>query len=385
MARPDYYGTLGVRKDASADEIKKAYRKLAREYHPDVNPDPAAQERFKDVTRAYDALSDPRKKEMYDLGGDPHGQGAGGGAGGFGGGAGFGFGDIFEAFFGGQGGPGGGGRGRRSRVREGNDALIPLELDLAETVYGVEREITVDTAVLCETCSGAGTAAGSSAVTCEMCKGRGEVQSVQRTMLGQMMTSRPCPTCAGVGEIIREPCRGCGGDGRVRARRTITIRVPAGVEHGMRIRLSGEGEVGPGGGPNGDLYVEISEREHDIFTRSGVDLHCTVSLPMTAAALGTTVTVPMLDGSEETVDVRAGTQAGAVMTLRGRGVPHLRREGNGDLHVHVDVVTPTKLDPEQEKLLRELARLRGEDEQQTVGAPEKDGFFSRIRDAFGVR
>ncbi|MCU1676504.1 MAG: Chaperone protein dnaJ [Frankiales bacterium] len=383
MARPDYYAILGVAKGASPDEIKKAYRKLAREYHPDVNADPAAQDRFKDITRAYDVLSDARKKEMYDLGGDPHSPGGGGGTGPFGGGAGFGFGDIFDAFFGGQ--AGGAARGRRSRVREGNDALIPLELDLAETVYGVEREVTVETAVICETCHGGGTAGSAKPIRCDMCQGRGEVQSVQRTMLGQMMTSRPCPACGGVGEIIRDPCRSCGGDGRVRARRTLTIRVPAGVEHGMRIRLSGEGEVGPGGGPNGDLYVEIHERQHEIFTRSGVDLHCTASLPMTAAALGTVVVVPMLDGSEEKVEVKPGTQAGAVITLRGHGVPHLRTDGNGDLHVHVDVVTPMRLDPEQERLLRELARLRGEEETQVVGAPEKDGFFSRIRDAFGVR
>jgi molecular chaperone DnaJ len=383
VARPDYYATLGVRTGAPADEIKKAYRKLAREYHPDVNPDPESQERFKDITTAYDVLSDARKKEIYDLGGDPNGPSGGGGPGPFGGGAGFGFGDIFDAFFGGQ--AAGGGRGRRSRVRQGNDALIPMQLDLAETVYGVEREVTVETAVLCETCHGAGTAGNSKPATCDMCQGRGEVQSVQRTMLGQMMTSRPCPACGGVGEIIRDPCRTCGGDGRVRARRTLTIRVPAGVENGMRIRLSGEGEVGPGGGPNGDLYVEIHERPHDVFTRSGVDLHCTVSLPMTAAALGTTVVVPMLDGSEEKVDVRAGTQAGSVITMRGLGVPHLRTDGAGDLHVHVDVVTPTRLDPEQERLMREIARLRGEEETQVVGAPEKDGFFSRIRDAFGVR
>ncbi len=383
MARPDYYAILGVAQGAANDEIKRAYRRLAREYHPDVNSDPSSQEKFKDISRAYDVLSDPRKKEVYDLGGDPNGPSGGGGPGPFGGGAGFGFGDIFDAFFGGQ--AGGGARNRRSRVREGNDALIPLELDLAETVYGVEREVTVETAVLCETCHGAGTAGKAKPVRCDMCQGRGEVQSVQRTMLGQMMTTRPCPACGGVGEIIRDPCRACGGDGRVRARRTLRVKVPAGVEHGMRIRLSGEGEVGPGGGPNGDLYVEIHERQHEIFTRSGVDLHCTVSLPMTAASLGTSVTVPMLDGSEEKVEVKGGTQAGAVITLRGHGVPHLRSDGTGDLHVHVDVVTPTRLDPEQERLLRELARLRGEEEDQVVGAPEAGGFFSRIRDAFGVR
>ena len=225
----------------------------------------------------------------------------------------------------------GGARGPRSRTRAGGDALIRLDLDLDETVFGTTKDITVDTAVLCDTCAGAGTAPGTHPTTCATCAGRGEVQSVQRSFLGQVVSSRVCPTCEGTGQVIPEPCVKCGGDGRVRARRTITVKVPAGVEDGMRIRLTGHGEVGPGGGPAGDLYVEIDERPHDVFTRDGEDLHCRVTLPMTAAALGTTLSLTTLDG-EEDVDIRPGTQSGTVLTLRGRGAPRLRATGRGNLH-----------------------------------------------------
>ncbi|HEU5033156.1 MAG TPA: molecular chaperone DnaJ [Mycobacteriales bacterium] len=380
MPARDYYAILGVPRNASADEIKKAYRRLARELHPDLNPSPEAQERFKEVTAAYEVLSDPQKREIVDLGGDPLAPGGGGaGAGGFGG-----FADIMDAFFGGMGAPGG--RGPRSRIRPGADALVHVELDLSETAFGTARELTLDTAVLCARCQGAGTAAGTHPETCQTCGGRGEVQSVQRSFLGQLVTSRPCPECGGVGSRIRHPCQDCAGEGRVRARRTITVKVPAGVEDGMRLRLSGEGEVGPGGGPPGDLYVEIRERAHPVFTRDGDDLHCEVQLPMTAAALGTTVALETLDGPE-TLTVRPGTQGGSVLTLRGRGVPHLSRGvGRGDLHVHLEVETPDKLDDEQERLLRELARLRGEEKPEftvtSVNGAANGGLFSRLRDAF---
>jgi molecular chaperone DnaJ len=205
------------------------------------------------------------------------------------------------------------------------------------------------------------------------------VQTVQRSFLGQVMTARPCAACQGFGTVIPHPCPGCGGDGRVRARRTLTVKVPAGVEDGMRIRLAGEGEVGPGGGPPGDLYVEVHERPHDVFTRQGDDLHCRISLPMTAAALGTSLSLKTLDG-EEAIEVKAGTQAGTVMRVRDRGVPHLRGVGRGDLHVHLEVKTPTRLDPEQEQVLRELARLRGEEHPEPVR--HSGGFFSKMRDAF---
>jgi molecular chaperone DnaJ len=373
----DYYAVLGVRRDATAEEIKRSYRKLARDLHPDVNPDPAAQERFKEVTAAYEVLSDPQKREVVDLGGDPLASaGAGGAANPF---SGFsGLGDIMDAFFGGA-----ASRGPRSRVRQGADALIRLDLELAETAFGTTKDLTVDTAVVCDTCTGSGTAPGTHPDVCDTCRGRGEVQSVQRSFLGQVMTTRPCPTCTGTGTVIPHPCPSCGGDGRVRARRTISVKIPAGVEDGMRIRLSGHGEVGPGGGPAGDLYVEVNEVPHDIFTRDGDDLHCRVSLPMTSAALGASLTLVTLDGDEQ-VEIRPGTQPGTIVTLRARGIPHLRGVGRGDLHVHVEVKTPTRLDVEQERLLRELARLRGEEQQVSTKA-SGGGLFSRMRDAFNGR
>jgi molecular chaperone DnaJ len=377
MAR-DYYAILGVPHNASADQIKKAYRKLARELHPDLNPSSEAQEKFKEVTAAYEVLSDPQKREIVDLGGDPLAPGGGvGGAGGFGGG----FADIMDAFFGGA---GMGTRGPRSRIRPGADALIRVDLDLDETAFGTTRELNLDTAVLCSACQGAGTAPGTHPETCPTCQGRGEVQSVQRSFLGQLVTARTCPECGGVGSKIRHPCPDCAGEGRVRARRTITVKVPAGVEDGMRLRLSGEGEVGPGGGPPGDLYVEIRERTHPVFTRDGDNLHCHVVLPMTAAALGTTVTIETLD-TTETLTVKPGTQSGTVITLRAQGVPHLSRSvGRGDLYVHLDVETPGDLDPEQERLLRELARLRDEEQPDIAlsNTAAAGGFFSRLRDAF---
>ena len=367
----DYYGTLGVAPGASDDEIKKAYRKLARQLHPDVNPDPEAQERFKQVTTAYEVLSDPQKRQVVDLGGDPlqTGPGAAGNpfAQGFGG-----LGDIMDAFFG-----GGGGRGPRSRVQQGEDALIRIECDLSETAFGAERELQIETAVVCGTCTGQGTAPGTLPTTCETCRGRGEVQQVQRSFLGQVMTTRSCPRCSGTGTVIEHPCAECHAEGRVRSRRTLTVKVPAGVEDGMRIRLAGEGAVGPGGGPPGDLYVEVSEKKHPVFTRDGDDLHCTIALPMTAAALGTSLPLATLDG-EEQLDVPAGTQPDEVFTLRARGVPHLRGTGRGDLHVHLDVQVPTKLDDEQVELLRKLAAVRGE-ERPGMTVKAGGGLFGRLR------
>lgn len=368
----DYYGILGIRQDASAEDIKRAYRKLARQYHPDVNPDPAAQERFKDINAAYEVLSDPRKREIVDLGGDPLAP-TGGPPGPGAGGPFVGFQDIMDAFFGTA-----SARGPRPRTRPGADAILRLDLDLQETAFGVEAPITVDTAVPCSTCGGAGTAAGTHLASCEVCGGRGEVQSVQRTFLGQVVSSRPCAACGGHGTVIPHPCPTCAGDGRVRTRRTLTVKIPAGVEDGMRIRLAQQGEVGPGGGPPGDLYVEIHERPHDVYSRKGDDLHCRVTVPMTAAALGTRLTIKTIDG-EETVDVRAGTQPGSTVRIRGKGVPHLRGVGRGDLFVHLDVRTPVRLDAEQERILREFAKARGEE---VAELSKQGGFFSRVRDAF---
>ncbi|WP_066365310.1 molecular chaperone DnaJ [Herbidospora mongoliensis] len=373
----DYYATLGVRRDASQEEIKKAYRRLARELHPDVNPDPATQERFKDITAAYEVLSDPQKRQMHDMGGDPFG-GAGGGAAGFG--AGFPFSDIMDAFFG----TASAARGPRSRARRGRNATIRVELDLAESGFGTTRELVVDTAILCEVCTGSGAAAGTHPDTCDMCHGRGEVSQVTRSFLGQVMTSRPCPQCGGFGSVIRHPCQECSGDGRVRTRRTIKVRIPAGVEDGTHIQLAGEGEVGPGGGPPGDLFLEIVERPHATFERRGDDLHCTVQIPMTAAALGTSLTMETLDGAEQ-IDVRPGTQSGQVIPLYARGVQRLNETGRGDLLIHVSVETPMKLDVEQEELLRKLSQLRGEERPPGKFAPGQQGFFSRLKDAFNGR
>ncbi len=317
-------------------------------------------------------LSDPQKRQVVDLGGDPLASGGGGGGGspfgqGFGG-----LGDIMDAFFGG----GGGGRGPRSRVQQGEDALLRIECELAETAFGGQRELQIETAVLCGTCDGQGTASGTLPTTCETCRGRGEVQQVQRSFLGQVMTTRACPRCTGTGTVIEHPCGECHGDGRVRARRTLTVKIPAGVEDGMRIRLAGEGAVGPGGGPSGDLFVEIREKQHPVFTRDGDDLHCTVTLPMTAAALGTSMPLVTLDG-EEQLDVPAGTQPHEVFTLRARGVPHLRGTGRGDLHVHLEVQVPTKLDDKQMELLRDLATLRGEERPGMTARSGGGGLFGR--------
>lgn len=387
MAR-DYYRILGVDSKASDQEIKRAYRKLARELHPDVNPDEAAQEKFRDVSDAYEVLSDPEKRRVVDMGGDPLDSSPGGGfgGGGFGGGFSGGLGDVFEAFFGG--GMGGGGRGPRGRVREGNDALIRMELDLDECANGVSRELTVDTAILCDKCHGAGTEGDSKPSTCPTCHGAGEVQSVQRSFLGQVMTSRPCPTCAGVGEIIENPCSKCSGDGRVRTRRNLTVKIPAGVGDGMRVRLAGQGEVGPGGGPAGDLYVEVSEREHEYLTRDGSTLHVTARVPMFDAALGAEVVVPTVIDGELTVEVAPGTQTGDTTVLRGHGMPQVNSQARGNLVVHFDVVVPARLDKKQTEKLRELKALfpgEGPHAARRGGQDQGGGIFSRLRDTFAGR
>jgi molecular chaperone DnaJ len=393
----DPYEVLGVSRDADDASIKKAYRRLARELHPDVNPDPATQERFKDVSRAYEILSDPAKRRQYDLGGDA----AFGGFGGAGAGAGFSFTDIMDAFFGGGAG-GGQGRGPRPRVRRGQDALIHLDVDLAEAAFGTTRELKVDTAVLCSTCQGDGAAPGTRPVVCETCQGRGETFHVQRSLLGEVRTMRPCAACRGYGQLIPEPCRECAGDGRIRSRRTLTVKIPAGVDAGTRVQLSEQGEVGPGGGPAGDLYVELRVNDHPVFVRHGKDLLCTVTLPMTAAALGVTVKLPTLEADldeaaareagftgsvpqEVPVEVRAGTQSGAEIVVPGAGTPALRGGARGNLIVRVIVETPTRLDEEQTELLRRLSELRGEEQPLGQVEPQHKSVFGRLRDAFNAK
>lgn len=364
----DHYGALGVAREATPDEIKKAYRKLARELHPDVNPSADASERFKSVTHAYDVLSDPQQRQQYDMGGR--------GNGGFGG-ANFGFGDIFETFFGGGG--GGQSAGPRSRKERGQDALLRVEVSLKDTIFGVSRDLEVNTAVLCETCEGSCSAPGSSPVRCDICQGSGQIQRQVRSLLGNIMTSSPCGTCRGYGHIIVNPCGTCAGQGRVRAQRTLTVDIPAGVETGVRLQMPGQGEVGPAGGPHGDLFLEMKVRHHDIFSRSDDDLLATIEVQMLDAILGTTVTLEGLDDTVE-VHIKPGTQSGEVLAIKERGITSLRGGVRGDLRLGIQVVTPTKLSGAEQTLLKQLAALR------KSKAPEfaefQQGLFAKLRDRF---
>ena len=370
-AATDYYELLGVGRTASPEEIKKAYRRLARELHPDVNPDLEHQEKFKMVTAAYEVLSDPEKRQMYDLGGDPLSNRGGASSGGFD------FGDVMDAFFGGRGQR----RGPRGRARRGQDALISITIDLTAAVFGEKKEIAVDTAISCEKCTGTGMTAGTEAATCVMCKGHGEIQSVQQSFLGQVMTSRPCPTCQGHGSTIPHPCVECSGQGRVRHRRNLTIEIPPGVDTGTRIQLQGQGEAGPNAGPAGDLYVEIVVRGHDLFERQGDQLHCVVTIPMTSAALGTSINIETLDGPED-ITIAASTQSGAVITVKNKGAARLRSNTRGDLFVHINVETPRKLTTEQQELLEKLAQTRDEKPNTIVTRSDSTGVFSRLKEAF---
>ena len=362
----DHYEVLGVARDASTDEIKKAYRRLARELHPDVNPGAEASERFKSVTHAYDVLSDTKQRQKYDLGG----QGGGFDGGGFGN-----FGDIFETFFGG----GGTSRGPRSRRERGQDALIRVDLELDEIIFGTHREIEVDTAVVCETCNGSCCQPGTVPVTCDICHGTGSIQRAVRSLLGNVMTSSPCGSCRGYGTIIATPCVTCQGQGRVRARRTVPVDIPAGVDTGLRLQMPGSGEAGPAGGPNGDLYLEMKVRHHDVFSRDGDDLLATLEVPMTDAILGTTATVKALDGDIE-VELRPGVQSAEIVTVKDRGVTRLRGNGRGDLRIGVQVVTPTRLDHKERELIEQFAARH------TAPAPSlsqfQQGMFAKLRERF---
>ncbi|WP_026818411.1 molecular chaperone DnaJ [Arthrobacter castelli] len=373
----NHYEALGVSQDASAEEIKKAYRKLARKLHPDVNPGPDAADQFKRVGHAYDILSDPQKRRVYDTTGNENGTDNGFGSG-FSG-QGFAFQDIFETFFGG--GAGGGG-GPASRMRRGQDALITVPISLRDAVFGVNKKIEVDTAVVCPTCDGSCSRPGTSPKTCDICGGSGQVQRAVRSILGQVMTTAPCGSCQGFGSVITDPCHECSGEGRVRNRRTLTVKVPAGVATGTRIQLGQQGEAGVAGGPSGDLYVEIKVESEQNFVRDGDDLHATISVPMTAATLGTDINLDTFDGERE-LTIKPGTQSGEVITLRGLGVTHLRGYGRGDLKVHLHVETPTKLDSEQEELLRQLASARGEQYSDGKLVSSGSGMFARLRDRLG--
>ncbi|QCP05927.1 molecular chaperone DnaJ [Brevibacterium sp. CS2] len=370
----DHYATLGVDRDATPDEIKKAYRRLARKLHPDVNPGHEAE--FKEVAVAYEILSDPNKRQTYDLGGSGSGQGFGGGD--FGG-----FSDLFETFFGG--GMGGAGRTQpASRQRRGKDALIEVEIDLETAVFGDTETVEIVTAEVCGTCDGDGARPGTSAETCSLCHGTGSIQQMTRTLLGQMVTNQTCNNCGGYGTRITDPCTSCGGDGRVRAERSLPVRIPAGVSDGVRIKLAGQGEVGPGGGPPGDLYLEIRVIDHPVFTRDGDHLRCMLTVPMTAAALGSAVQLETFDGVQ-TIEIEPGLQSGTVKRLPGLGATRLRHSSRGDMLVTVVVQTPNKLDARQRELLEQLAEARDEVEPEAIVGEQSKSRFSRIRERFAGR
>lgn len=367
----DLYALLGVDRGASDDEIKSAYRRKARELHPDrTGGDPEAEARFKEVSLAYEVLRDPERRARYDRFGpegvDPS---MGGMADAFFGG---GLSDIFDAFFGGA----AAGRRRAGPVR-GADAEVVLEIEMREAVFGAAREVAVEQPVTCGTCAGSGARPGTTAVRCPDCQGTGELRRVRQSILGQVVTASPCARCQGLGEAIASPCHDCRGEGRRLEQRTFTVEVPAGVDEGSTLRLTGRGPAGPRGGPAGDLYVHIAVVPDPRFARQGDDLHVVLPVSMTQAALGCAVELETFEGAE-TITVAPGTQSGHVLRLRGRGVPHVRGRGRGDLLVEVAVQTPTDLSHEQEELLRRLAAERGEQV-----TPPSEGLISRLRSAFG--
>jgi len=380
----DYYSVLGVPRDASDEDIKKAYRKLAMKYHPDVATEDGAAERFKQIGEAYEVLSDPQKRSLFDRGGDPMGGGGFPGFAGFTGGT-FDFTTIVESMFGG----GMGARGPRSRVARGQDRLERLALTLADAAFGITVEMPIDSLVLCSACSGSGSSDGTKPVTCRTCQGRGEITQVQHSFIGDIRTSSPCPQCRGYGTTIEHPCPDCYGEGRVRARRTMTVKVPPGVTTGNRIRLESQGDVGTAGGPAGDLYVELTVSAHDTFTRRGDDLETVLKVPMTSAALGAELHIATLDAERDDTDpadgsvsvtIGAGTQTGARVVVKNKGVPKLRGRGRGDLIITVVVLTPTNLDDTQRELLNLLAKARSEDGVIKPGADK--GFFEKLKEAF---
>jgi molecular chaperone DnaJ len=367
----EYYALLGVDPSASDDEIKRAYRNMARELHPDTTGgDAVAEAQFKEVTRAYEVLRDPERRARYDRFGPEGVDSRTTGADAFFGGGGLG--DIFDAFFGGavRGATGGG------PVR-GADAEVVLELGFREAVFGSRHDVLLDGLVSCSTCEGSGARAGTTAVRCPDCQGTGELRRVRQSILGQVVTAAPCRRCQGLGEAISSPCPDCAGDGRRVEARTYTVDVPAGVDHGSTLRLTGRGPAGPRGGPAGDLYVHLAVHPDAVFTREGTDVHGDLHVSMTQAALGSTVVFETLDG-DESLPIPPGTQGGRVMKLKGRGVPHVRGRGRGDLLVHVVVDTPTGLSKVQEELLRNLAAERSEEI-----SPPDEGLMARLRSAFG--
>lgn len=369
MSKRDYYEVLGVERGADKDTLKRAFRKLAQKYHPDVNKTPEAEAIFKEVNEAYQVLSDDQKRSVYDRFGHDGLQGAGYND--FSGG----FGDlssIFEEIFGGFGGTGG--RSRRA-PRAGADLRTDVTLTFEEAVFGTERDLEIPRMEVCDRCKGNGAEPPTQPVTCSTCGGAGEVRRRQQSPLfGAVITATTCPTCNGAGEVTPSPCTKCGGSKRVRVTRKIHVKIPAGVDEGTRIRLAGEGEAGHLGGPPGNLYVVIDVEQHPVFVRNQFDVHLELPINIAQAALGATVNVPTLEGSEQSLELPAGTQSGRTFTLRGLGVPKLQRSGRGDLIVTAKVVTPTNLSKEQKQLLVELGKSFGHHNMEN----QNKGFFDRI-------
>lgn len=371
MSKRDFYEVLGVSKDASGDEIRKAYRQLARKYHPDVNKAADAEDKFKEVKAAYDVLSDPQKKANYDQFGhaDPM-QGMGGG-GGFDGADFGGFGDIFDMFF------GGGQRRNPNAPRRGSDLQYTMTIDFKEAVFGKETDIRIPKTENCDRCSGTGAKPGSKPQTCTVCSGSGQQEVVQNTAFGRIVNRRVCPNCNGQGQTIEHKCNGCHGSGTVRKQRKINVKIPAGVDDGSQLRISGEGEVGANGGPPGDLYVVIQVKSHPFFDREGDDIYCEVPLTFAQAALGDEIEIPTLTGKVK-LKIPSGTQTGTYFRLKGKGVPRIRGYGQGDQHVKAVVVTPTHLSDKQKELLREFASHDGErthEQQQSIFEKMKKAFM----------
>jgi molecular chaperone DnaJ len=370
--KADYYETLGVARGADEKELKSAFRKLAMQYHPDKNPgDENAEHKFKEIGEAYETLKDPNKRAAYDRFGHAafENGGMGGGGGGFGGAGGFA--DIFEDIFGEM---MGGGRQRRSGGRErGADLRYNMEITLEEAYAGKTAQIRVPTSITCDECSGSGAKPGTSPVTCNTCGGSGRVRAAQ----GFFSIERTCPTCHGRGQTIKDPCTKCAGQGRITEERSLSVNIPAGIEDGTRIRLTGEGEAGVRGGPSGDLYIFLSLKPHEFFQRDGADLYCKVPISMTTAAMGGQFEVATLDGTQTRVKIPEGTQNAKQFRLKGKGMPVLRQPAMGDLYIQIAIETPQNLNKRQRELLEEFERVSSQD-----NSPQSSGFFARMKDFF---
>ena len=380
QSKRDYYEVLGVGRDASDAELKRAYRKLAKKYHPDVNPgDKTAEVKFKEVNEAYEILGDAQKKSRYDqfgfAGVDPNsfgGAGAGFGDFDFGG-----IGDIFETFFGGGAGFGRSSRGR-SGPQKGGDLRYSLEISFEEAAFGAHREISISRHESCESCEGSGAKAGTSATTCKHCNGSGQVQYKQSTPFGQFVNVKTCDVCRGEGKVIADPCPACNGKGKKRKNVKISLDIPAGIDDGQTISMRGEGDPGSKGGPKGDLFVTIGVKPHPIFKRQGNDVVCEMPITFVQAALGAELEVPTLDG-KVSYNMPEGTQTGSIFRLRGKGIPNLRGGGRGDQYVKVDIDVPKKLNEKQKELLREFADISGDD-----ACEKRKSFFDKMKDALGM-